>query len=115
MWIRLDRDLGGSTVHDVVLRSAETHRDVGLGPGAVEGELQRCVLVEKCKEPLGPEGRDEVLVLEAPVQTEDSVQVQSQTAAVVHQHPQLLPLEEQHTGVRLLPWRRTAGHKHDCI
>lgn len=72
-----------------------THRDVGLSLGAVESELQRGVLVEESKEAFGPEGGDEVFVLEPPVETEHSVEVQSQTAAVVHQHTQLLPLENK--------------------
>lgn len=72
-----------------------TYRDVGLSLGAVEGELQRCFLVEESKEALGPEGGDEVFMLEPPVETEHSVEVQSQTAAVVHQHTQLLPLENK--------------------
>lgn len=69
-----------------------TYRDVGLSLCAVESELQRCVLVEEGKKALGPEGGDEVFILEPPVEAEHSVEVQSQTAAVVHQHTQLLPL-----------------------
>ena len=72
-----------------------TYRDVGLSLGAVESELQRCVLVEESEEALGPEGGDEVFILEPPVETEHSVEVQSQTATVVHQHTQLLPLENK--------------------
>lgn len=72
-------------------------RDVGLSLGAVKGELQRCVLVEEGEQALGPEGGNEVFILEPPVETEHPVEVQSQTAAVVHQHTQLLPLENKHT------------------
>lgn len=72
-----------------------TYRHVGLSLCVVEGEIERCVPVEEGEETLGPEGGDEVFVLEPPVEAEHSVQVQSQTAAVVHQHTQLLPLEEE--------------------
>ena len=73
------------------------YRDVGLSLCTVQSELQWFVPVEKGKEALGPEGGDEVSVLEPPVEAEHSVEVQSQTAAVVHQHPQLLPLESKHS------------------
>lgn len=72
-----------------------TYRDVGLSLGAVERKLQWLVLVEQSKEALGPEGGDEVFILQPPVETEDPVEVQSQTAAVVQQHTQLLPLESK--------------------
>lgn len=73
-----------------------TYRDIRLSLGAVEGELQWFIPVEEGEQALGPEGGDEVSILEPPVETEHSVEVQSQTAAVVHQHTQLLPLENQH-------------------
>lgn len=72
-----------------------TYRDIGLSLGVVESELQRCVPVEEGKEALGPERGDEVFILEPPVETEHSVEVQSQTAAVVHQHTKLFPLENK--------------------
>lgn len=73
-----------------------TYRDVGLSLWAVDSEVQWWILVEEGKEALGPEGGDEVFILEPPVEAEYSVEVQSQTAAVVHQHTQLLPLEDKH-------------------
>lgn len=73
-----------------------THRDEGLSLCAVESEVQWCVPVEEGKDALGPEGGDEVFILEPPVEAEHSVEVQSETAAVVHQHTQLLPLENKH-------------------
>ena len=74
-----------------------THRDVGLSLCTVESEHQWSVPVEEGKEALGPEGGDEVFILESPVEVEHSVEVQSQTAAVVHQHTQLLPLGTKHS------------------
>lgn len=80
-----------------------TYRDVGLSLCAVERQLQRFVPVVEGEEPLGPEGRNEVFVLEPPVEAEHSVEVQSQTAAVGHQHAQFLPLRSrQETAVRFL-------------
>lgn len=69
-----------------------TYGDVGLSPGAVESQLQGFVPVEEGKETLGPKGGDEISKPQPPVEAEDSVDVQSQTAAVVHQDAQLLPL-----------------------
>lgn len=72
-----------------------TYRDVGLGLCAVESELHWCIPVEEGKEPLGPEGGNEIFIPETPIEAEHSVEVQSQTTAVVHQHTQLLPLENK--------------------
>lgn len=73
-------------------RDELTYRDVGLGLCAVESELQGFVPVEEGKETLGPERGDEISKPQPPVEAEDSVDVQGQTAAVVHQDAQLLPL-----------------------
>ena len=97
-----------------------THRDEGLSLGAVESEVQRSVLVVESKQTLGPEGGDEVSVLEPPVETEHPVEVQSQTAAVVHQHSQLLPLESKTNCVRsplarrrpAFTWSKSPEHCH---
>lgn len=87
---------------------AVTYRDVGLSLCAVDSELQWCVPVEEGKEALGPEGGNEIFMLEPPVEAEHSVEVQSQTAAVVHQHTQLLSLEnKQKTNQR-------GGSQHSC-
>ena len=80
--------------------------------GAVKGELQWCVLVEEGEQALGPEGRNEVFILEPPVETEHPVEVQSQTAAVVHQHTQLLPLENKHTAAGSLTRPPLLHHQH---
>lgn len=77
------------------IQSSGTYRDVGLSLCAVESELQRRVPVEEGKEAFGPEGGDEIFILEPPVEAEHSVEVQSQTATVVHQHTQLLSLEKK--------------------
>lgn len=80
---------------DIVIAARVTYRDVGLSLCAVKGQLQRFVPVEEGEETLGPEGGNEVFVLEPPVEVEHSVEVQSQTAAVVHQHTQFLPLRSK--------------------
>lgn len=79
-------------------RHKVTHRDVGLSLCAVESELQGFVPVEEGKETLGPKRGNEISEPQPPVEAEDSVDVQSQTAAVVHQDAQLLPLENRHAG-----------------
>lgn len=78
-----------------VTKQLVTYRDIGLSLGVVESELQWWVLVEEGKEALGPEGRDEVFILEPPVEAKHSVEVQGQTAAVVHHDTKLLPLESK--------------------
>lgn len=80
---------------------AVTYRDVGLSLCAVDSELQWCVPVEEGKEALGPEGGNEIFMLEPPVEVEHSVEVQSQTAAVVHQHTQLLSLESKQKQINI--------------
>lgn len=73
-------------------RHEVTYRDVGLSLCAVESELQGLLPVEEGEETLGPKRGNEISEPQPPVEAEDSVDVQSQTAAVVHQDAQLLPL-----------------------
>lgn len=93
-------------------RPTVTYRDVGLRLCAVDSELQWCVPVEERKEALGPEGGNEIFMLEPPVEAEHSVEVQGQTAAVVHQHTQLLSLEDKQKQIRT--WIRCGGSQHLC-
>lgn len=72
-----------------------TYRHIGLNLCAIDCEIQWRVLVGDGKETLGPEGGNEVFILQTPVEAEHFVEVQSQAAAVVHQDTQLLPLENQ--------------------
>lgn len=68
------------------------HRHVSGGRGGVKLQLQGLVPpVEGCNS-LRPDGGDVVPFVELPVKGEDSVEVQSQTAAVIHHHPQFFPL-----------------------
>lgn len=53
------------------------------------------VSVEKGKQTFRPEGRDEVSILKSPVKVEHFVEVQGQTAAVVHHNAKLLFLETE--------------------
>lgn len=102
----------GVTVQTLQSLITVTYRDVGLSLGAVESEIQWCVLVEEGKQALGPERGNEVFILEPPVETEHLVEVQSQTAAVVHQHTQLLPLENKHTAAGSLTLPPLLHHQH---
>lgn len=48
--------------------------------------------IEGCNS-LRPDGGDVVPLMELPVKGKDSVEIQSQTAAVIHHQPQFLPLK----------------------
>lgn len=68
------------------------HRQVSSGLGAVKLQLQGVVPpIEGCNS-LRPDGGDVVSLVKLPVKRKDSVEVQSQTAAVIQHHSQLLPL-----------------------
>lgn len=68
------------------------HRHVSGGRAAVELQLQGVVPPVEGADSLGPDGGDVVPLVELPVEGEDSVEVQSQAAAVEGHHAQLLPL-----------------------
>lgn len=74
-----------------------TYRDVGFSFCAVECDSHWFVSVKIREESFGPEAGDEVFILEAPIKAEHSVEVQSQTGAVVHQHTKLLSLQDRQT------------------
>lgn len=68
------------------------HRHIGGGLDVVELQLQRVVPPVQGADSLRPDGGDVVPLVELPVEGKDPVEIQSQTAAVVHHHPELLPL-----------------------
>ncbi|TNN71190.1 hypothetical protein EYF80_018538 [Liparis tanakae] len=65
---------------------------VGGGLGGVESQLQGVVPPVQRRDSPGPDGGDVVPLVELPVKRKDPVEVQSQTAAVVHHHPEFFPL-----------------------
>lgn len=68
------------------------HRDIGGGRDGVELQLQRVVPPVQGADSLRPDGGDVVPLVELPVEGKDPVEIQSQTAAVVHHHPEFFPL-----------------------
>lgn len=75
------------------------HRDVGFGLGAVELKRKIFLLAVEGAQPLGPDRRDKLLVLQLPVEIEDPVQVHSQTSAFINDDSELLQLPHS-TGVK---------------
>lgn len=71
---------------------APAHRDVGFGLGAVEVKRETFLLAVEGAQPLGPYRRDELLVLQLPVEIEDPVQVHRQTSAFINDDAELLQL-----------------------
>lgn len=70
------------------------YRHVGGGKAAVELQLQGVVPPVQGADSLGPDGGDVVPLVELPVEGEDSVEVQSQAAAVEGHNAQFLPLRQ---------------------
>lgn len=68
------------------------HRQISGGLGGVELQLQRVLFSVEGRDSLGPDGGDVLPLMELPVEGEDSVEVQSQTAAVIHHQSQFFPL-----------------------
>lgn len=79
-----------------------THREKDLSLGVVEEKWEVFIFVPQGTQPLGPDGRYKVLILQLPVEVEYPVQVQCQTTTVVDDDPQFFHLRDNKATTQML-------------